>query len=625
MPDPTKMIIVRPHSCHYCGNGYFALGHVVDYANLKGWNVTDLTDDQANKGPIYDALNATDAGLFYGFGHGSNCYSEDTQILTEDGWKHFYELKDEAVATLNRETQELEYQKPTRCMAYPHKGEMFHQKGRAIDLLVTPNHNLYVSWLTYDGKYKPFQFLKPIEMKNGISKENGHFIKTDTTCGRLKYKRDAKWNGMEREFFTLPSIQKIWGHESEYTVDEAKFKMDDWLEFFGYWIAEGSACLGYADKNKKYINYRVTIAQNDNEKREKIKACMKRLGFSFGESGNDHCKNLESRDKQLYEYLRQFGHASDKFIPKEIKALSSRQLKILFDALILGDGSIGRNQNHFIYTTISKQLADDVQEMAFKIGRAATINIKNEQEKNIFHNNQYTLTIGTKNGLNPLCGKEFQEFIQYDGTVYCVEVPNHIIYVRRNGKPVWCGNSVYTGDMEQPIFDASNEDISILNGRSLCLLSCLTANVLGTKIVQAGANYFAGYNISWTWQTQGGTDGDPYEDYYARCYWESANELWVAICDGKTFEEAVAQCINKYTEWIDIWYNSGDPSALDQITWLIHDRDGLCMLTQASPYPPSPPVELDWQILAPTMLVLGMMVTALWPWGKKTSRSHTKS
>ena len=25
--------------------------------------------------------------------------------------------------------------------------------------------------------------------------------------------------------------------------------------------------------------------------------------------------------------------------------------------------------------------------------------------------------------------------------VYCVEVPNHVIYVRREGKPVWCGNS----------------------------------------------------------------------------------------------------------------------------------------------------------------------------------------
>jgi replicative DNA helicase Mcm len=30
----------------------------------------------------------------------------------------------------------------------------------------------------------------------------------------------------------------------------------------------------------------------------------------------------------------------------------------------------------------------------------------------------------------------------YQGKTYCVEVPNHIIYVRREGSPVWCGNSI---------------------------------------------------------------------------------------------------------------------------------------------------------------------------------------
>jgi SpoVK/Ycf46/Vps4 family AAA+-type ATPase len=28
----------------------------------------------------------------------------------------------------------------------------------------------------------------------------------------------------------------------------------------------------------------------------------------------------------------------------------------------------------------------------------------------------------------------------YSGTVWCVTVQNHIVYVRRNGKPLWCGN-----------------------------------------------------------------------------------------------------------------------------------------------------------------------------------------
>jgi SPP1 gp7 family putative phage head morphogenesis protein len=30
----------------------------------------------------------------------------------------------------------------------------------------------------------------------------------------------------------------------------------------------------------------------------------------------------------------------------------------------------------------------------------------------------------------------------YSGKVYCVSVPNEVLYVRRNGKPAWCGNTV---------------------------------------------------------------------------------------------------------------------------------------------------------------------------------------
>ena len=37
--------------------------------------------------------------------------------------------------------------------------------------------------------------------------------------------------------------------------------------------------------------------------------------------------------------------------------------------------------------------------------------------------------------------KNFDKYVDYIGKTYCVEVPNHIIYVRRNGKPVWSGNS----------------------------------------------------------------------------------------------------------------------------------------------------------------------------------------
>jgi thymidylate synthase (FAD) len=32
---------------------------------------------------------------------------------------------------------------------------------------------------------------------------------------------------------------------------------------------------------------------------------------------------------------------------------------------------------------------------------------------------------------------------RYDGLIHCVEVPNNTLYVRRNGYPVWCGNTPF--------------------------------------------------------------------------------------------------------------------------------------------------------------------------------------
>jgi glycosyltransferase involved in cell wall biosynthesis len=52
-----------------------------------------------------------------------------------------------------------------------------------------------------------------------------------------------------------------------------------------------------------------------------------------------------------------------------------------------------------------------------------------------------TFTIPKRYGINETITPENQSQREYKGFVYCVEVPTHIIYVRRNGKSMFCGNS----------------------------------------------------------------------------------------------------------------------------------------------------------------------------------------
>ncbi len=78
--------------------------------------------------------------------------------------------------------------------------------------------------------------------------------------------------------------------------------------------------------------------------------------------------------KEMYGYLIQFGLQKSRFIPKEIKCLSTKLLKILFDWLIKGDGY--SSPTYTAYYSISKKLIDDVQEIILKLGLSGNVHIK---------------------------------------------------------------------------------------------------------------------------------------------------------------------------------------------------------------------------------------------------------
>lgn len=349
----------------------------------------------------------------------AECYSDDTEVLTENGWKLFRDLMPgEKVATLGSNGN-LEYELPRKYIEEQYSGPMFSQISSNIDLLVTPNHNMFIGWRGKQN-YKQvirWGFRTPMEMPRYV-----------------KYKRNAGWDGEEKEWFVLPStvMKKIVStnitardkkgriveceHKfKSYVEQEKRIPMDDWLRFFGIWLAEGCTS----------GKYKVIITQSDLEKRGKIKRWLKKLPFEF----KDYGVNLTCNSKQLFSYLEQFQKSKDKFIPRDLLNLSSRQLRILFESMMLGDGWRGRS-----YGTSSKDLSDGFQELVLKMGYASTIS-NSKDFYNIYVSYQMLEPMQNK-------GNDHRSWIDYEGKVYCVEVPNHLLYVRRNGKACWSGNSI---------------------------------------------------------------------------------------------------------------------------------------------------------------------------------------
>ena len=326
------------------------------------------------------------------------CYDSETEVLTRDGFKYFRDLTDmDEMATLT-ENGKLEYNKPTSRQHFLYKGIMIHFQSKYVDLLVTPEHNMYISKV----RSEEYEFISAEKLSN---------IK----CYSMK--KDAEWEGVEEEKF-------VYGDRT--------IPMDDWLRFFGWYISEGSTSI-YRKKGETYNHYyAINIAQLNKEHRIEIIETVKKIGLHPGETR----KAIIIYDKQLCLYLKQFGKSHDKYIPKELKNLSKRQLSILFESMMKGDGHDDNGSGEgCCYVTCSDRLGDDVQEILLKLGISSKVCIGKNRfgTWNHISINKSCLTPRTQNGLN--CHYE-----NYDGEIYDVTVPNHTLFIRRNGIVVWSGN-----------------------------------------------------------------------------------------------------------------------------------------------------------------------------------------
>ena len=390
-------------------------------------------------------LRKRGGGLF-GANPLTGCYDEETDILTENGWKHFADLStDDAVFTL-RQDNVIEAHKPNRLFVYDWNGEMYNFKTKSLDLLVTPNHRMVVD---HKGGH----------LGNKLSRT---FIEAqDFNHNVHRIPKQGIWTGVEEEYFELPQINYTkYGAQGKtaYTVTAQllKIKMDSWLKFFGIWLAEGSYDNdGIAPSH----GYRVFITQRRENVRKDIESMLRELPFPFAAEGD----NYVICNKQLWTYLKQFGRVYDKHVPADLKKLSKRQLRILFDWMVKGDGHVRKTTGQINYWTSSSRLAGDLQEIVMKLGWLGTLSERDRGEINIEGRTHKTVTnycLGVQKSSRYRLRADGIKKVAYNGKVYCCEVPNNTVMVRRHGKVSWCGNSIGVVTMNLPRvgYLSKNED-----------------------------------------------------------------------------------------------------------------------------------------------------------------------
>ncbi len=399
--------------------------------------------------------------------HAFGCHSEDTEVLTQAGWKFHGDVRlDDLVGCYEPETHTWRWEHPTHLHAYPYTGEMVHLDGKSVDALLTPSHRLLVKRRTRAA---------------GVCNVLPSSWAWDT-AGSLKQNQ------------LLPCAAINFGGESPLTfrIGPANFEARGFVRYLGWWLSEGSISRAAAN-----------LTQADGELAKRMLAQVRALGF------DPRLSVVHPKPRPGYSQEKTIWHistrrvpwfarwltehcgkgAASKRMPEFIAGLAPHLRTILLDAMMEGDGSYAKGRpGSGTYSTISIQLANDFQALALSLGVGCTVSrylpTRDRESVKYAVNLRRSQTVG----ITATHGNIKQ--VPYSGNVYCLTVPTGAYWTRRNGKAIITGNSMH--------FDAGADTVIRLTsekrGQFLgCCLRVTKSNHLGDTPLLL---YTLGFNLA---------------------------------------------------------------------------------------------------------------------------------
>jgi thymidylate synthase (FAD) len=343
------------------------------------------------------------------------CYDDATDVLTDEGWKPWPAVRGDELFASMSVSGVLEYQPALRLVRKELKGHMIGFGGMSIDLLVTPDHRVLASTLTTKTtRRRPSFTLMPAHAV--LWRPHRHVTTADWAAPVF---RTFEYDGRE--------------------IEACAF-----LRLVGFFIGDGHL------NASNYLQFHL--------RKPREIAFLRRVsgeaGYELKEWKGDHYGVLVGPEVRRVFAECYDDDAREKIIPRWLLDFGPPLLSALYDGLIASDGCrIERpgKADREIYSTTSKQLADGVQELALKLGSSATVrpHLAKPGDGHYGAKPRWRVAIYSPRNCRPgLCrtradADNHMGVEHYDGVIHCVEVPNGTLYVRRNGYPVWCGNTPF--------------------------------------------------------------------------------------------------------------------------------------------------------------------------------------
>lgn len=368
----------------------------------------------------------------YDQGDLGSCHDDQTEVLTDKGWKYFYDITmEDRLASVDLDTKKLIFEYPTRIICLPYEGYLHYGQHRGLDFAVTPDHKMVLRKWNQAGKQL---------------EENYSFVEAKNIgwyCGLLT-EIEYEGDGYQSDIFIIKGVEHDnYGHKNWEGGKDIEVSIFDWLKFLGFYIAEGTMI-----KRSSRDHYKIQLAACTEKKKNFIREVLNRLGI----------KALELEDrftfshKRIYMAMSEMGlegvHSPYKFVPAMIFKCNKNQINEFLIGHAYGDGSWD-NDDIVVHYTSSIRLANDLQLLNFLSGKSSSLlTLKEEGYESTTKDgriikanfNAYGVFVSKTNRLS-IERKDHIHLKYYIGDVYCAEVPSfHTLVTRRNNKILISGN-----------------------------------------------------------------------------------------------------------------------------------------------------------------------------------------
>ena len=347
------------------------------------------------------------------------CYDDQTEVYTQRGWVLFKDLfDDDLIYSLNPFTLQGEWVGFVDRQVIPYDGTLLYIKSLRVDLAVTPDH-------------KMFNAEKPYIKKGGDVFPTRHFFwSAHDTAEYLR-----RGNRLRQV-----SAATCSGNKEASTNRELNL-----ARLMGLHIGDGF--IQRNGSNNAVNSLVFTFAkQRKQDYLEKLIEALDIDCFTYDEKPHNPAHSMRRRYRLVSKWLlaeMEWFHDKKtytKSFPPGVFDWPEDRKRALLEGLLESDGHKIKGGNLFVYSTVSPQLAHDIERLAIELGYTTKQTSRRREYKGKVTRRQYEISLVDKSPYKTVQKKHVSERA-YKGFVYDVTLEkNHILLVRRNGRSIFSGN-----------------------------------------------------------------------------------------------------------------------------------------------------------------------------------------